>query len=104
MQKQQFSNYRPSNNGKRSLEEAICEIQREMDVRKRLFDRWVSESKMSWVDAHDRLERHMSALTHLLRLSKLDDQASESHDNPPISEPDFDSSNSLDDQPQAAAA
>lgn len=104
MQKQQFSSYRPSANGKRSLEEAVSEIQREMDVRKRLFDRWVSEGKMSWVDAHDRLERHMSALTHMLAYMKLLDQQ-EAEEMPSPSTPvSFIPANSLDEPTEAAAA
>jgi hypothetical protein len=66
-----FHQYTPRSNGNRSLEEATSEIQREMDVRRRLFDRWVSEGKMSWTDANDRMERHMSALKHLIAYSNL---------------------------------
>src|ERR671919_602331 len=68
--KTQFKDYVPRANGKRSIEEAIAELQREMDVRKRIFDRWVADQKMSWMDAHDRMERHMSALHLLIQYSK----------------------------------
>lgn len=74
MTKQPFSSYKPSTNGKRSLEEATSEIQREMDVRRRLFDKWVYEGRMSYTDAHDRLERLMTALTYLIELSKQQDE------------------------------
>lgn len=75
MTKQQFSSYTPRQNGKRTIEEAISELQREMDVRKRLFDRWVAEGRMSWVEAHDRMERHLSALAWLIQYSNEMDQA-----------------------------
>lgn len=86
--KTQFKDYVPRVNGKRSIEEAIAEIQREMDVRKRIFDKWVLESKMSWMDAHDRMERLMSALTFLIRHAKALETAENEQNNtssPPIS-------------------
>lgn len=71
MTKKQFSQYTPREHGTRDIDEAIAEIQREMDVRKRLFDKWVSECRMSWVDANDRLCRHMSALKHLIAYAQI---------------------------------
>ena len=50
MTKTKFSEYTAGRNGNRSIDEAISEIDREMQVRKRLFDKWVSEGRMSWVD------------------------------------------------------
>ena len=76
MTKKQFKDYTPRVNGNRSLDEAISEVQREMDVRKRLFDRWVNEGRMSWVDAHDRLERHCTALSALIKYSMSLESAS----------------------------
>lgn len=69
MTKVSFNTYTPLKNGNRSLDEAISEVQREMDVRKRLFDKWVSDGRMSWVDAHDRLERQCTALKMLIHYS-----------------------------------
>lgn len=69
-QRKPFSAYTVSENGKRSLEEATSELQREIDVRRRLFDKWTSDGKQSWVEAHDRLERLMTALKHLLLVSE----------------------------------
>lgn len=66
---QQFSSYTPRQNGQRSLKEAIAEVQRELEVRKRLFDKWVAQDKITWMDAHDRMERLMSALTQLIAYS-----------------------------------
>ena len=63
--KQKFSNYTGVGISKRSLEEATAEVQRECDTRRRLYDRWVDEGKISWVDAHDRMERLLTALHFL---------------------------------------
>lgn len=60
--KKSFTTYSVSANGTRSVEEASSELVREMDVRRRLYDKWVAEGRMSWVDAHDRLERHLTAI------------------------------------------
>lgn len=76
MTKKPFGSYTPSANGGRSLDEAMSEIQREMDVRRRLFDKWVSEGRMSWVDAHDRLERLCTALKMLIAYSHLQSEES----------------------------
>jgi hypothetical protein len=83
MTKQPFGKYTPTQNGGRSIEEACAEIQREMDVRRRLFDRWVQDGKISWMDAHDRMERHMSALKWLIILSKRIDEETRLVNNPP---------------------
>lgn len=114
MLKKQFKDYTPRQNGTRSIDEACAEIQREMDVRKRLFDRWVADGKMSWMDAHDRMERHMSALHHLITMSKMMEDLETRANNPTaniVPLPDkttinnnVDSSeNGLDDSPAAAA-
>ena len=49
----------------RSVEEAISELERELHVRERCFDRWVQEGRLSAVEACDRLDRLMSALSLL---------------------------------------
>lgn len=64
--KSSFTSYTVKANGKRTLEEASSELAREMDVRRRLYDKWVLEGRMSWVDAHDRLERLMTAVAVLV--------------------------------------
>jgi len=64
--KKSFTTYSVTANGVRSVEEASSELVREMDVRRRLYDKWVAEGRMSWVDAHDRLERHMTAIKILV--------------------------------------
>lgn len=61
-----MQDYKVNSNGVRTLEEAVSEVQREIDVRRRLYDRWVNEGKLSRIDAHDRLERMMTGLKYLL--------------------------------------
>lgn len=66
MESKPFSSYVASQTAHRTHEEAVSEVQREMEVRRRLYDKWVSEGKVSRVDAHDRLERIMAALQFLI--------------------------------------
>lgn len=70
-----MSEYTGSVNGKRSLEEAISELGRECDVRRRLYDRWISEGRLSRIEAHDRLERLLTALTMLTKMYEPEAQA-----------------------------
>lgn len=65
MIKKPFKDYIAAETAHRSQEEACSEVQREVEVRRRLYDRWVSEGKLSHVDAHDRLERLLAALNFL---------------------------------------
>lgn len=65
MTKIPFQNYAGSQTKARSLEEASSEVAREIDVRRRLYDKWVGEGRITWVDAHDRLERLLAALQFL---------------------------------------
>lgn len=46
----------------RSASEALAELEREMDVRARIYRKWVTERKLTMVDATDRFERHLSAI------------------------------------------
>lgn len=68
-----FADFTANQNGNRTLDEAISEIQREIDVRRRLYDRWVTEGKFSYVDGHDRLERMLTALKILLTVTEDDE-------------------------------
>jgi hypothetical protein len=52
----------------RTLEEAISEVERELQVRIRCYDRWVKEGKLSNVDAKDRIERLQAAIHHLKQI------------------------------------
>lgn len=52
----------------------MSEVDRELKVRMRCYDRWVSEGKLSSVDARDRVERLHAALAYLeeYRLRSID--------------------------------
>jgi hypothetical protein len=67
-----FRDYKTRHKGTRSHAEAVSEVQREIEVRRRLYDRWVAEGKLSWVDADDRLSRLQSALQYLHGISSDD--------------------------------
>jgi hypothetical protein len=49
----------------RDIEEALSELEREAQVRSRCMDRWVTECKVSYIDARDRQERLLSSIRHL---------------------------------------
>lgn len=59
---------KPMDSCNRTLEEAQSEVERECEVRKRCFDRWVAEGRLSRIDANDRLERMISANIFLKNL------------------------------------
>lgn len=104
MTKIPFTQFTPRTHGKRSIDEAISEVQREMDVRKRLYDKWVAESRMSWVDANDRMERLMSALRWLIQYAQELSQAAAQEE--PVTSTPFPlvPNSQLDTQPAVAAA
>jgi hypothetical protein len=62
MQIQPFREYRWNQHMSRNIAEAISEVEREAHIRIKCFDKWVQEGRLSWVDAHDRLERLLSAV------------------------------------------
>lgn len=49
----------------RSREEAQAEVQRELHVRQRCYDRWVQEGRLTAIEARDRLDRLTAALHYL---------------------------------------
>lgn len=49
----------------RTLAEAIDEVDRELAVRRRCYDRWVTEGKLSGTEARDRYDRLEAALNFL---------------------------------------
>lgn len=61
-------NVSTANHPSRSLTEAVDEIFRELQVRKRCFPKWVDEGRISRTDAQDRIARQESALAYLERL------------------------------------
>lgn len=61
-----------ANQPSRSLTEAIDEVFRELQVRKRCFPRWIEDGKISRTDAQDRIARQESALAYLETLRPAD--------------------------------
>lgn len=59
----------------RGLQEALDEVERELNVRSRCFPKWVADGRMCQTDAHDRLDRLASAYKLILMLLKDDPQA-----------------------------
>lgn len=49
----------------RDVEECIDELERELLVRIRCYDRWVDDGRISRTDARDRMQRMASAWVHL---------------------------------------
>ena len=52
----------------RDLVEAVDECQRELNVRRRCFPRWVADGRVSATDAQDRVDRLATAIEHLQQL------------------------------------
>ena len=52
-------------NTPRSFREAADEVAREIGVRKKCYDRWVAEGKLSYSEAVDRMMRLKSALHYM---------------------------------------
>lgn len=46
----------------RHIQEAVDEVERELNVRRRCFPRWVAEGRVSRTDAQDRIDRLATAL------------------------------------------
>ena len=55
----------------RSIEEALSEVEREMQVRERMYGKWITDGKISRVDAKDRGERMLAACHYLRLLDKI---------------------------------
>jgi len=53
--------------------EAWSELERELQVRHRIFDKWVSEGKLAWADARDRYARLQRACAIVKRVIDLND-------------------------------
>lgn len=54
----------------RPLQEAIDEVERELNVRSRCFPRWITEGRVSRTDAQDRLDRLATAYQALCNLAQ----------------------------------
>lgn len=66
-----FSQWKWNQHWDRSIDEAMAEIEREVRVRERCYDRWIQEGRVSRVDAHDRQERMISAIRLLRSLQEI---------------------------------
>jgi hypothetical protein len=55
----------------RSIQEARDECLRELALRRRCFDRWIAEGKISATDAQDRLDRMNTAVIELDKICEL---------------------------------
>lgn len=52
-------------------EEACAEVERELQVRNRIYDNWVRDGKLSYIDARDRYGRMQQAFILLKRTVEL---------------------------------
>lgn len=55
----------------RSVEEALSEVERESQVRERIYGKWIQDGKISRIDAADRGERMLAACHYLKLLHEL---------------------------------
>lgn len=67
MPKQAFSQYVASHDADPSLQACMSELDRELQVRRRVYDRWVAEGKCTWQEAHDRMTRLLGAISFLVQ-------------------------------------
>lgn len=67
MTRKAFSQYINNINADTSLQACIDELTREIDTRKRLYDRWLAEGKLTWTEANERMCRLMGAHQFLLQ-------------------------------------
>lgn len=56
----------------RTVKEAVSEVHRELNVRRRCFPKWIEQGKCDETDAQDRLDRLYTALT-VLKTVELDE-------------------------------
>lgn len=59
----------------RTQTEALDELNRELQVRKRCFPRWIADGRVSETDAHDRIDRLATAIQMLHAMSSEDAKA-----------------------------
>jgi len=55
----------------RSKQEALDELNREFNIRRRCFARWVVDGRLSATDAQDRLDRLASAIDMLVSVGEV---------------------------------
>jgi len=54
-----------------TIAECRDELDRELQVRKRCYDRWVGEGKLSGTEARDRIDRLSGAIDYLSQAEEL---------------------------------
>lgn len=67
MTRKAFSQYINNINADTSLQACIDELTREIETRKRLYDRWLAEGKITWTEGNERMCRLMGAHQFLLQ-------------------------------------
>lgn len=72
MTRKAFSQYVPAFDASAGLQAAADELQREIDTRKRLYDRWLAEGKLTWTEADSRLRALMGAQQFLMQAVPAD--------------------------------
>lgn len=65
MARKAFSSYIPAADANPDLQACIDELQRELTVRKRIYDKWLSESRHTWSEGDQRMRAMMGALLFL---------------------------------------
>jgi len=55
----------------RTEKEAVSELNRELQVRRRCYDRWIADGKLDSIDATDRMERLEAALAICQRAADM---------------------------------
>lgn len=56
----------------RTVDEALSEVERELNVRSRCFPGWIKDGRVNRIDAQDRLDRLASAFVVLSAVLELD--------------------------------
>lgn len=64
-----------------TVEEAWSELEREIQVRVRIYQGWVDDGKLSWADARDRLARIGEASRLLKQLCDMQPDTQQPSDN-----------------------
>jgi hypothetical protein len=70
MTKIELAKFTANEHGNRDLDQAVAELSREIDVRRRMYDKWVSEGKFAYCDGVDRMARILTALRFLITLQE----------------------------------
>jgi hypothetical protein len=72
-----FATWTWSEHDGRDAEQAVTEIERELQVRQRCYDRWIAEGKLTHVDATDRQERLLAARKFIIAAMEQEQETTE---------------------------